>query len=637
MYSSTTHSITDHLWRDRSFDLGSRHFLTRATNSTNILDPSVAPYTHGLDGVALRLDHQLISILWASMITVALLVLAFRVYQLFSSHLRHIYSLSADHVQQNYWTFDKTTIWPWLKVVLLYAPLGKKQHNREIQLSSAVNYGTIPGRIHTLLLLLYVISNIVYCCLLDFGNPEKAALIAEVRGRAGILATVNMVPLILFAARNNPVIPLLKISFDTFNLFHRWIGRIVIVETLVHVIAWGANSVQAEGMKAAINSLGGNIFLQFGTLSVGAMLVILFQSPSPIRHAFYETFLHLHQFLAFAAILGVYVHLEVANLPALPYIRAVVGIWISERAIRLLCLLYLNLSRQGGCTNVVVEALPGKACRVTFQLPRHVTIRPGSHIYAYLPRMSLWMSHPFSVAWTNIESEPPTGARLTITDEPFSPSLLEKQLPVHVPIGSKAPTSISLIVAARSGMTGQLYEYAMLSSNRTVQMAGFVEGPYAGHDSLSSYGTVIMFAGGAGITHHLIQIRHLIASAQARTVATRKIILAWSVKELEMLSWVRPWMDEILQMEGRRDVLKMVLYVTKPNKGANLISPSTSVKLYPGRCSAGAILDEEIPTRVGAMAVSVCGPGAFADEVRAAVRERLYQGCIDLNEESFTW
>src|SRR5271156_2094196 len=138
MYSSTSHSITNHLWRGRSFDFDSRHFLIRATNSTNILDPSVAPYTHGLDGVALRLDRQLISILWMSMITVTLLVLAFRVYQLFSSHLRHIYSLSADRIQQNYWTFDKTAIWPWLKGVLLYAPLGKKRHNREIQLSSAV-------------------------------------------------------------------------------------------------------------------------------------------------------------------------------------------------------------------------------------------------------------------------------------------------------------------------------------------------------------------------------------------------------------------------------------------------------------------------------------------------------------------
>ena len=192
-------------------------------------------------------------------------------------------------------------------------------------------------------------------------------------------------------------------------------------------------------------------------------------------------------------------------------------------------------------------------------------------------------------------------------------------------------------MVARTGMTRKLYEKAMLAKDRTIHMPGFVEGPYAGHDELSSYGTVVLFAGGAGITHHLIQIRHLIAAAQARTVATRTIVLAWSVRDVEALAWVRPWMDEILHMEGRRDVLKMYLYVTKPRGMRDLVSPSKMVKLVRGRCDPGAVLDEEIPSRIGAMAVSVCGPGAFADEVRAAVRNRLHLGYIDMNEESFTW
>jgi NAD(P)H-flavin reductase len=173
--------------------------------------------------------------------------------------------------------------------------------------------------------------------------------------------------------------------------------------------------------------------------------------------------------------------------------------------------------------------------------------------------------------------------------------------------------------------------------SRTLNLSGYIEGPYAGHDSLSSYGTAILFAGGAGITHHLVQIRHLIASASARTVATRKIILVWSVRNVEMLTWVRPWMDEILHMSGRREVLKMELYVTKPRDGKDLVSPSSTVRLYPGRCHPGAVLDDELPGRVGATAISVCGPGAFADDVRAAVRERMHWGSLDFFEEAFTW
>lgn len=645
MQDRNTLSFLQGIKRDGDFMAHPRHLAVRtiagtisAKHAPRDTNSSVLPYTHGLEGVNVELDQYLLSSLWISLVIIALILLVCRLCQLFNSHLRHIYSMAADSPQQNYWSIDKSPLWPAFKKQLLYAPFWKKRHNREIRLSHAVNVGTLPSRFHSLILFLYVASNFAYCCILDYGNSNKAALIAEVRGRTGLLATANMVPLVLLAARNNPAIPLLKVSFDTFNLFHRWIGRIIVAEALAHTIAWGANSVQAEGARDTFASLSGDIFLEFGLAAVFAMVVIIFQSPSAVRHAFYETFLHLHQALAFLAIVGVYVHLEVAKLPALPYIRIVVGIWAGERITRALRLFYLNLSRRHGCTAVLVEALPGEACRVTFQLPRHITVRPGSHVYAYLPRISWWMSHPFSVAWTNTESEPPTGLREVDLDCLDSADALEKQSrQIPSTNSNKPPTSISLIIAARTGMTLTLYRRAMSSPNHTFSLSGYIEGPYAGHDSLSSYGTTILFAGGAGITHHLVQIRHLIASASARTVATRKIILVWSVRNVEMLAWVRPWMDEILHMPGRREVLKMELFVTKPRDGKDLISPSNTVRLYPGRCRPGTVLDDELPTRVGATAVSVCGPGAFADDVRAAVRERMHWGSLDFFEEAFTW
>jgi predicted ferric reductase len=645
MQNSDTHSFLQSLRRDEKFIAHPRQLAVRAVTgdmSTKHMprdtNSSVLPYTQGLEGVDVELDHYLLNWLWISIVIVALVLLGSRLYQLFNAHLRHIYSMAADSRQQNYWCIDKSSLWPAFKKQFLYAPFWKKRHNREIRLSQAVNVGTLPSRFHALILFLYVASNIAYCCILDYRNSSKAALIAEVRGRTGVLATANMIPLVLLASRNNPAIALLKVSFDTFNLLHRWMGRIVVAEALAHTIAWGANSVQAKGMHETFASLTGDTFLQFGLTGVIAMVVIFLQSPSAVRHAFYETFLHLHPALAFLAIVGVYIHLEVAKLPALPYIRAVVGIWAGERITRGLRLFYLNLSRRHGCTAVLVEALPGEACRVTFQLPRHITVRPGSHVYAYLPRISWWMSHPFSVAWTNTESEPPTGLQEIGLDSLSSPDSLEKQSR-HSPSVNlkKSPTSISLIMAARTGMTLTLYRRAMSSPSHTINLSGYIEGPYAGHDSLSSYGTAILFAGGAGITHHLVQIRHLIASSSARTVATRKIILVWSVRNVEMLAWVRPWMDEILHMPGRREVLKMELYVTKPRNGKDLVSPSNTVRLHQGRCRPGAVLDDELPSRVGATAVSVCGPGAFADDVRAAVRERMHWGSLDFFEEAFTW
>ena len=598
---------------------------------------SIVPYTHGLTGVTLAMNDILISWLWTSLIVAALLVLLARISQVCNSHLRHLSTLSATAGQQAYWSFDRSPFWPNIKKHLLYAPIGRKRHNREIQISKAMNVGTLPSRFQTLVLLLYVSSNIAYCCILDYANQDKASLIAALRGRSGILATVNLIPLVAFAGRNNPLIPFLRISFDTYNLLHRWIGRIVVVESIVHTCAWAANELAADGGKKALHALFTNNFLLFGGIAVTATIIILFQSCSILRHAFYETFLHVHQLLAFLTILGVYVHLELANLPSLPYIRLVVGLWVGDRLLRAMRLVYLNVSRRKGLTTVNIKALKGEACRVTFNLPRRVTIRPGSHVYVYIPKISGWMSHPFSVAWTDMDSEPFTGRRPTSqVSNVSSPATLEK-MPQIFARKSDSPTSISLIVQARTGFTRQLYNKACAAPESALNLTGLVEGPYAGHDSLASYGTVFLFAGGAGITHHLIQIRHLIACAQAGTVATRKIIMVWTVRTVEQLAWVQPWMDEILAMEGRRDILQIRLFITKPKNPTEVRSVSNSVQMVAGRCLPGVILDAELPNRIGATAVSVCGPGAFADEVRHATRERLGMGSLDFLEEAFTW
>ena len=591
------------------------------------------PYFTGLHGVNVEMDTKLVKLMWLTIFFVVGTIFALRLAELFVAYIRTVFCMTRTGAEQTYFTLDHFPLWSWLKKHLIYAPLGKKRHNRELQLSSVVNYGTIPGRIHFLLLFVYALSQLVYCVMLDWNTSEKGKLMAELRGRSGILATVNMVPLVVLAGRNNPCIALLRVSFDTYNLFHRWIGRICAVESLIHFFAWMAAYIMAKGDDATIAVFVNNKFLQFGLIAVIAIVILTLHSLSPIRHAFYETFLHLHQFLGFAAFLGVYVHLCSKMLPAFPFILAVIVCWLIERLWRIGRIIRLNYSRSGGKTSMIVEALPANACRVTYQLPNHVTIRPGSHVYAYIPWISLWQSHPFSVAWTNVESGPPIAADLGSISDPTD---LEGQTSNKL-VASKAPTTVSLIVCARSGMTKKLYEKAREAENNKLFLSGFIEGPYSGHDSMVSYGTVIMFAGGGGITHHLIQIRHLLLGAKAQTVATRKIVLVWSIRDVDAMEWVKPWMNEILAMEGRRDVLSIRVYASKPSVPINTSKAKPTMQIIEGRCDPGAVLDEIIPQRVGATMVSVCGPGALADSVRHETRRFLQTANIVLNEESFTW
>lgn len=49
------------------------------------------------------------------------------------------------------------------------------------------------------------------------------------------------------------------------------------------------------------------------------------------------------------------------------------------------------------------------------------------------------------------------------------------------------------------------------------------------------------------------------------------------------------------------------------------------------------LLEREMAQQVGAMAVSVCGPGGMSDEVRKAVRDVQGRKAVDFFEESFSW
>ncbi|KAI9767299.1 MAG: hypothetical protein M1835_007053 [Candelina submexicana] len=616
------------------------------TNGSSSTPAGPTSYTHGLNGVDQPMNHLLVSFLWLSMAGLCIFIFVARFTQMGNAYIRHLFSLSATSEQLSFWAENRTRIWPKIKKHFTYAPIWKKRHNREIRLSTALNFGTLPSRFHLVLLTLYVLSNLAYCTLLDYGQKDRSAIMADLRGRTGVLAVANMIPLVLLAGRNNPLIPMLKVSFDTYNLLHRWMGRIVILESFIHTLAWAINNVWAHGWPGINESLKATPSFRYGMLGTVAMLLILIQSPSPIRHAFYETFLHLHQLLAFLAILGVYAHIKLAKLPQLPSIRAVVAIWVIDRLVRWARIIYYNVSRTG-FTTVTVEALPGEACRVTFNLVRHGTFTPGCHIYAYIPSISLWMSHPFSVAWSeDIPALPsPTTTNPTTSSILSQASTKESHLPttntqtalalLDVPPPSRS--TISLVISARTGMTRSLYTLASNSPSNQISLKGLIEGPYGGLESLHSYGTIVLFAAGIGITHQVSHVRDLLQGYDTHTVAARKIILIWSVRNTEHLEWIRPFMDSILQMPGRRDVLKVLIFVTKPKSAREVVSPSRSVQMFPGRANPGVLLDREIVERVGAMVVTVCGPGAFADEVRGAVRRRVQVGRVDFVEEAFTW
>jgi hypothetical protein len=53
-------------------------------------------------------------------------------------------------------------------------------------------------------------------------------------------------------------------------------------------------------------------------------------------------------------------------------------------------------------------------------------------------------------------------------------------------------------------------------------------------------------------------------------------------------------MDRVLRMRGRRDVLRIMLFVTKPKRRKEVRSGTGSVLMVPGKCNPWIVIDKEM-------------------------------------------
>ncbi|KAK2066563.1 hypothetical protein P8C59_000369 [Phyllachora maydis] len=518
-----------------------------------------ASATGTLGGVNAEQENELLSkYLFVVLSSISGTILVWRSITLIVKYMRTVSCLNND--TQRF--FARTSMRAaWFKKNVLYAPVLSKRHNRELQLSKAINVGTLPTRMQLVFLIGYLATNIAFCVVaIDFST--KISVTGKVlRNRTGVLSTVNMIPLVLMAGRNNPLIKMIGVSFDTFNLLHRWFGRIVMLEAVAHVLAYWATQGATQDWGTVISGNLEDPYTLWGFISVVAFIAITIQAASVSRHAFYEIFKLLHIGLAALSIVGLYYHLKLKSLP-----------------------------------------------QIQRSLAKHAVSR-------------YWQSHPFSVAWSE-EAEEPAGEKLPTNR---SDALAARK------------TTMSFIIRGRTGFTSSLYKQAAACTGGKMVTRALVEGPYGGMHMMHSHGTVMLFAGGVGITQAVPHVRDLVIGYSNVSVAARKIVLVWIIQSPEHLEWIRPWMTEILALERRRDCLRIMLFVTRPRSNKQIHSPSATVQMFPGRPNIDTLIGHEMENQLGTLGVTVCGPGHLSDEVRRAVRNRQYQGAIDFVEEAFSW
>lgn len=87
--------------------------------------------------------------------------------------------------------------------------------------------------------------------------------------------------------------------------------------------------------------------------------------------------------------------------------------------------------------------------------------------------------------------------------------------------------------------------------------------------------------------------------------------------------------------------LRIHIYITASTEHATgeifWVQKAPPVSISYGKPCLEGIVQSEKTQQIGAMAVSVCGPGGLSDEVRRVVREAQGEKTIDFYEASFSW
>ena len=225
--------------------------------------PLLSPAAQAAEAAAASLNTRYATDL---LIILAAMVAAVGLYQVTIFSVRYIRALTClNNSTQRYFRLPPPTFGK-IKQHILYAPLFRSRHNREFRLFS-MHMGNLPTRFQAMFLLGVVAMNVSYCVRGISWHGQQQELLAHLRNRTGVLAVVNMIPLVLIAGRNNPLILALNLSFDTFNLIHRFFGRIVAIQSLVHSTAHVMKVVDKGRPACCFQTLALNLFSWMGSRS----------------------------------------------------------------------------------------------------------------------------------------------------------------------------------------------------------------------------------------------------------------------------------------------------------------------------------------------------------------------------------
>ncbi|KAF9014612.1 hypothetical protein BDZ89DRAFT_1046412 [Hymenopellis radicata] len=421
--------------------------------------------------------------------------------------------------------------------------------------------------------------------------PDTIYVIRYIATRTGVLSFVLLPLLILTAGRMNLLVAITEWSFDSWNIFHRFVGRMSLLFAIIHTIAYLIYAFMIGRMARNFTKLYWNC----GFVAL-ALFLILSTLPSIrfIRRLSYEVFLAGH---IASTLLGLFVlFYHTLWRFAQEWLYLTLLCWAIERLARVFKTTSL-LPITGALTD------HGTVMRLDLYLTDALAIRPGHFAHLRFPEVRAIESHPFSIA-ASFDLRDQKREKMSSPPPDAEDDEAERTPLMMMHTDAAAVQHVAFLIRPYDGMTRSLYELfagAPPTVDGSIPIKLYFEGPYGHEHRLSTYTAVVFIAGGVGLSFTLPYLLHWDTSRDTQHEDALRVDGAVSVDERLQAAveiyytgardaeWDGPveWRDRVFfGRPGMEDMMTEALIADEETAG------SSKARLGVFACGPGGMLDQ---------------------------------------------
>ncbi|CAI4784945.1 CPA_1a_G0053000.mRNA.1.CDS.1 [Saccharomyces cerevisiae] len=412
-----------------------------------------------------------------------------------------------------------------------------------------------------------------YNLIFDSRREQVARYVAD---RSGVLAFAHFPLIALFAGRNNFLEFISGVKYTSFIMFHKWLGRMMFLDAVIHGAAYTSYSVFYKDWAASKEET----YWQFG---VAALCIV--------------------------------------ELSGIEWIYAAIAIWTIDRLIRIVRVSYFGFPKAS------LQLVGDDIIRVTVKRPvRLWKAKPGQYVFVSFPHpLYFWQSHPFTVSDSIIKD----GELTIILKEKKGVTKLVKKyvccnggkasmrLAIEGPYGSSSPVNNYdnvLLLTGGTGLPGPIAHAIKLGKTSAATGKQFIKLVIAvrGFNVLEAYKPELMCLEELNVQLHIYNTMEVPALTPNDSL-------------------------EISQQDEKADG-KGVVVATTLEQSPNPVEFDGTV-FHHGRPNVEKLL-HEVGDLNGSLAVVCCGPPVFVDEVRDQTANLVLEKpakAIEYFEEYQSW